>query len=106
MRQMKRPVAGSVAAASAAMLLSFPLPFAVPSARAQAQAQVHAWPVRPIRMLVPFVAGGSSDIIGRTVAARMQDALGQTVIVDNRPGANGAIAGQWSPAAVRNSRPS
>lgn len=58
------------------------------------QAQGTAWPNRPIRMLVPFVAGGSSDIIGRSVAIRMQEALGQTVIVDNRPGANGAIAGQ------------
>lgn len=58
--------------------------------------QIHAqtWPNRPVRMLVPFVAGGSSDIVGRAVAFQMQDSLGQTVLVDNRPGANGAIAGQ------------
>ena len=52
------------------------------------------WPNRTIRLLVPFVAGGSSDIVARAVAARLQDSLGQTVIVDNRPGANGAIASQ------------
>ncbi|MBC7781621.1 MAG: tripartite tricarboxylate transporter substrate binding protein [Proteobacteria bacterium] len=62
--------------------------FAVLSAQAQ------SWPTRPIRLLVPFVAGGSSDIVARSVAVRLQESLGQTVIVDNRPGANGAIAGQ------------
>ena len=79
-------------AARAAVLLSIPLLMAFEATSASAQGA--AWPNRPIRMLVPFVAGGSSDIVGRSVAVRMQDALGQTVIVDNRPGANGAIAGQ------------
>lgn len=91
---MKRTVAAF--AAHAAVLLSIPLPLALQPTSAQAQSQqpATAWPSRPIRMLVPFVAGGSSDIVGRSVAIRMQESLGQTVIVDNRPGANGAIAGQ------------
>ena len=91
---MKRTVAAF--AAHAAVLLSIPLPLALQptSAQAQSQQSATAWPSRPIRMLVPFVAGGSSDIVGRSVAIRMQESLGQTVIVDNRPGANGAIAGQ------------
>ncbi|MFO0483748.1 MAG: Bug family tripartite tricarboxylate transporter substrate binding protein [bacterium] len=87
---MKRTVAAF--AAHAACLLSIPLCLALPPTSSQAQGT--AWPNRPLRMLVPFVAGGSSDIVGRSVALRMQEALGQTVIVDNRPGANGAIAGQ------------
>ena len=87
---MKRTVAAFTA--HLALLLSIPSVLALQATSVQAQGT--AWPNRPIRMLVPFVAGGSSDIVGRSVAIRMQDALGQTVIVDNRPGANGAIAGQ------------
>lgn len=87
---MKRTAAAF--AAHLALLLSISSVFALQAISVQAQGT--AWPNRPIRMLVPFVAGGSSDIIGRSVAIRMQEALGQTVIVDNRPGANGAIAGQ------------
>ncbi|MBC7782052.1 MAG: tripartite tricarboxylate transporter substrate binding protein [Proteobacteria bacterium] len=49
------------------------------------------YPNRPVRMVVPFGAGGVSDIIGRTLAVRMQDSLGQPVIVDNRGGAGGSI---------------
>jgi tripartite-type tricarboxylate transporter receptor subunit TctC len=50
------------------------------------------WPTRPVRLVVPFVAGGSSDIVARSVQPRMQQALGQNVVVENKPGANGAIA--------------
>jgi tripartite-type tricarboxylate transporter receptor subunit TctC len=87
---MKRTAAAFVA--HLALLLSISSVLALQAISVQAQGT--AWPNRPIRMLVPFVAGGSSDIVGRSVAIRMQEALGQTVIVDNRPGANGAIAGQ------------
>lgn len=50
------------------------------------------WPARPITMVVPFPAGGSTDSIGRLLAARLSEELGQAIIVHNRPGANGSIA--------------
>jgi len=50
-----------------------------------------AWPNRPIRMIQPFAAGGPSDVVGREVAARLQEVLGQPVLVDIRAGANSTI---------------
>jgi tripartite-type tricarboxylate transporter receptor subunit TctC len=57
-----------------------------------AQAQTDAsWPNRQIRMVVPLPAGASVDVIGRLVAAKLGDRLGQTVVIENRAGASGAI---------------
>jgi tripartite-type tricarboxylate transporter receptor subunit TctC len=53
-----------------------------------------AWPARPLRMLVGLPPGGTTDLVARATASRLGDALAQTVIVDNRPGASGAIAGE------------
>ena len=50
-----------------------------------------AWPERPLRFVIPFPAGGVSDIIGRSIAARLGESLKQAVIVDNRVGAGGTI---------------
>ncbi|MHC8943506.1 tripartite-type tricarboxylate transporter receptor subunit TctC [Advenella incenata] len=60
-----------------------------------------AYPDKPVRIIVPFVPGGSSDITARTIAPGMEKVLGQTVIVENKPGANGAIAAQ----ALKNAKP-
>lgn len=49
------------------------------------------FPSRPVRLIVPFPPGGSNDILGRVIAQKMGERLGQTTIVDNRPGADGII---------------
>ena len=56
------------------------------------QAQAQLWPQRPVRIIVPYAAGGNSDGMARMVAQRLGDAFGQTFVVENRLGANGAIA--------------
>ncbi len=54
-------------------------------------ATAQTYPVKPIRMGVPFPAGGPTDIVGRTMAQKLSESLGQQVIVDNRGGAGGII---------------
>ncbi|MFM7283691.1 MAG: Bug family tripartite tricarboxylate transporter substrate binding protein [Betaproteobacteria bacterium] len=49
------------------------------------------WPKKPIRMIISFPAGGSTDVLSRAVAAPLADALGQQVVVENRPGAGGML---------------
>lgn len=67
----------------------------LPSSTALAQ----EWPARPVRLLVGFPVGGAADILARLHATRLQDAVGQTVVVDNRGGAGGVIATEMAARA-------
>ena len=58
-------------------------------------ATAQAFPSKPIRVVIPFVAGGSSDIVGRAIGSKFQEFLGQPAVVENKPGANGAIAAEF-----------
>ena len=70
---------------------------ALPAAGAACAQQ---WPAKPIRLIAPFAAGGATDTVTRTYAERLSAALGQTVIVDNRPGASGTIGLDLAAKAV------
>ena len=54
-------------------------------------AQAQEWPSRPVRIIVPFPAGGSTDVAARPIAQYLTQAIGQQVYVENKPGANGVI---------------
>jgi tripartite-type tricarboxylate transporter receptor subunit TctC len=70
-------------------LVTFCLALAAPWAMAQ------TWPSKPIRIVLQFPPGGSTDSVARILAQSMTASLGQTVLVENRPGADGAIAGDY-----------
>jgi tripartite-type tricarboxylate transporter receptor subunit TctC len=80
MPKASRPVIRSVLLAAVAVLA------------ATSAAQTQAWPQRPVKVLVPFAAGGNIDVMGRLAAARLSEAFGQQFVVENRVGGNGTIA--------------
>jgi tripartite-type tricarboxylate transporter receptor subunit TctC len=53
--------------------------------------QAQGYPTKPLKLIVPFPAGGATDILGRAVAQKMSEKLGQSMVVENRPGAGGTI---------------
>lgn len=59
-----------------------------------ARAADATWPTRPVRLVVPYAPGGSSEVVARAVAADMSEKLGQSMFVDNKPGAGGNVAMQ------------
>ena len=64
---------------------------AVALAVASAGAMAQAWPARPVRVVIPFPPGGTLDTVGRALAQKLGDQLGQPFVVDNKPGGNGTI---------------
>jgi tripartite-type tricarboxylate transporter receptor subunit TctC len=54
-------------------------------------AQAQAYPNKPVRLIVPFPAGGATDLFARTLSQKISEKLGQTLVVENRPGAGGAL---------------
>ena len=61
------------------------------SAQSRSSAQEGAFPIKPVRLIVPLAPGGGVDITARVIAARLTERWGQQVVMDNRPGASGAI---------------
>jgi len=58
-------------------------------------AAAQTFPSKPVRVVIPFVAGGPSDTVGRAIGSKFQEFLGQPAVVENKPGANGAIAAEF-----------
>ena len=83
-----RATASHAAAAIAALAAIFTTFAPAPSSAQE------AYPDRPIRLVVPFPAGGGADILARSVTPKMGQALGQTIVVENRPGAGGNVGSE------------
>lgn len=71
--------------------LQFRCVFLLAAIASQSAALAQSYPTKPIRMIIPFAAGGATDVVIRIVAAKLPDALGQQVVIDNRTGAGGLI---------------
>ena len=81
------------------MRLASPFAAAVAAFALALPAFAQQYPTKPVTVVVPFTPGGSSDITARTVAAKLQDSLGQSFVIDNKPGANGGLGGKFVAAA-------
>ena len=57
-------------------------------------AHAQSWPAKPVRLIVPFPAGGAADTLGRLASGKLAEALGQTFVIENRPGAGGLICAE------------
>ncbi len=58
-------------------------------------AMAQAWPAKPISLIVPFPPGGTTDVLARALADRLTQALGQTVIVESKPGAGATLGADF-----------
>jgi tripartite-type tricarboxylate transporter receptor subunit TctC len=78
----------------AALLLAVPLS-AVALLAAPIAAQAQSWPTRPVKFVVPFGAGGPADIYARFLGQRLQEPLGQSFVVENRPGGGSVVGSDY-----------
>ena len=76
------------------MKIGIALCIAVGCSLATSVLQAQTWPQRPVKVIVPFTAGGNTDTQARIISERLSVAFGQQIVVDNRPGAGGAIAAE------------
>jgi tripartite-type tricarboxylate transporter receptor subunit TctC len=81
-------------------LLSLLCPVALLSWVSLNNAHAQSYPSKTVRMIVPFAAGGNTDIIARVYAPKMAEALGQQIIIDNRGGAGGTIGTEMAARAA------
>ena len=79
-----------------AVVRAVALMFAMGCALAPTQAFAQAWPSKPIKWVVPFAPGGTTDILARTIGDKLSVALGQPVIIDNKPGAGGGLGAEFT----------
>src|ERR1700688_2513239 len=82
MHRVSSPTIGQIAVAT----------FLAAAALLPGSADAEDWPSHPLQLIVPFPAGGSADVQSRVIAQGLSDALGQPVVVENKPGAGGNIA--------------
>ncbi|MDD2729649.1 tripartite tricarboxylate transporter substrate binding protein [Malikia sp.] len=86
------PSSGPCSVSISRRLLTLGTAAALAAVALPAASQTAAWPTKPVRLVVGFAAGGGTDVMARVLAQSLGEALGQTVIVDNRPGASGNLS--------------
>ena len=95
-----RAVASTAAVTGVAAATAVAAVFAAFFTVAPAPAFAQSYPAKPVRMIIPFPPGGATDILGRVLAQKLTDQLGQSVVVENRPGAGGAIGSEMTAKAA------